>query len=360
MQLPARAAGHTQLLEQNNGDFGTGWWPHLVFDKHDRAHIAYCDASHGDVRYGHEANGNWQIRSVVSQGAVGKYLAMDVDSRGQPGIAYYDQDKLYLRYASPDPAGTWSVEPVAWGREAGMGSTLRFDQQDRPHLFYYLASGKFIHALRTDAGWQKEVMKQATGVYSARTSAVAREDGVWVSFVDWQMRDAALYLGHVANDGNTTLELVNTVKGSGWHSQLLFDKGDPWLLHSAELTRKTAISRRNLAPGAAPWQATELFPHGSTFAAQRWRDTWVVAHQDTTDVQGGGVVRYAVSGPGPWQTFTVDDDGPVGGYLSLAVSSSGRMLLAYYADTLKSLKLYETQLAPAASIPHAAMAQPKD
>lgn len=328
----------------------------MVFDRRDRAHLAYCEANHGDVRYGTEVDGAWQIRTVVKEGAVGKYLSMDVDSRGQPGIAYYDQDKLYLRYAAPDPAGTWSTEPIAWGREAGMGSSMAFDAQDRPHVFYYLASGKFIHAVRSEDGWHKEVIKQANGVYSARSSAVARPDGVWFSFVDWQMRDAALYLGHVPQDGNTTLDLISNRDGPGWHSQLLFDDAGPWVLHSAGLTRRTAISR----PDAQHvWQSTALLPNGSSFAAQRWRDSWVVAYQDNTDVQGGGVLRYTVSRPsGAWPVFTVDDDGPVGGYVSVAVSTQGRLLIAYYADTLKSLKLYETQLTSPASAEHSAMLRP--
>ncbi|HET6346115.1 MAG TPA: hypothetical protein VFH51_14365 [Myxococcota bacterium] len=324
----------------------TGWWPQVAFDANDRAHIAWCDAHHGDVRYATEAASapsGWDVRSLVSQGAVGKYIALDIDPAGRPGIAFYDQDKKYLRYAWQTAAGTWQDERVVWGHEAGMGGTLRFDASGTPHLFYYLAAGKLIHAMRTSAGeWKRDVLADAQAIYSARISAARRPDGLWVSYVDWRMKDAALYLGHLT-DAGFEKTLIADRAGPGWRSALVFLGPEPWLVHSARLTEQTALTRRSTS-GA--WEPALLIPKGSSFAAAPWGDRLVVAYQDMGDVRRGGTVNYTVSdaaGTG-WTARLIDSDGPVGGYIAAAVSKAGRLLVPYYADSARSLKLYDEVL----------------
>lgn len=323
----------------------TGWWPNVLFDHRNVAHIAFCDAHNGDVRYATETAAGWQVRSIFSQGAVGKYIAMDVDTQNRVGLMYYDQDKRYLHYARQSRAeGPWDDERVAWGRELGIGGALRFDNAGVPHLFYYLPAGNLVHATKgpRDADWTKSILAEVQGVYSMRTGAITRPDGVWLSYADWKMRDSALYLGHLVQDGNWDTRVVANEHGPGWRSQLVFVGDAPTVIHSQHLTTQTSVS----APTAqGNWVTRPLVSQGSSFAATVWNDKVVIAFQDTSDAKAGAAVRYTVqSHQGPWPVYTVDASSPAGGYLAAAVSAKGRLLIAYYADAERSLKLYDEQL----------------
>lgn len=335
----------------------TGWWPSVAFDSHDQPHVAFCDVFHGDVRYARQdAAGTWRVQSVVSKGAVGKYIALAVSPAGpgeHVGIAYYDQDHTRLHYTWQDGANHWSDEKVAWGREVGMGAALVFDAHATPHIVYYQGNGKLAHAQRLGPDtWQTEVLATAMGAYSVRLGAAFLPDGLWVSYVDWKMHDAALYLGHLVGQEFST-EAVATRQGPGWHSQLIFADAatatapsmaariEPSIVHSAKLTAETHVSRRGKD---GVWHEATLFAHANTFAATTYRGDMVVAFQDLGDRRAGSTLAYARQQAGAWQVRQVDADGPVGGHVSLAISKSGRLLIVYYADVSRSVKIYDEVL----------------
>src|SRR4051812_47223344 len=109
LAAPSRASGKVTTLDAPGKDDpaeNTGWWPNVVFDSHDVPRVAFCDVFHGDARYAVPAadGSGWRVDSVVSKGAVGKYIALAVDSHDHAGIAYYDQDHTTLHYAWADKA----------------------------------------------------------------------------------------------------------------------------------------------------------------------------------------------------------------------------------------------------------------
>ena len=341
---PQPAPGKLITLDGAPGpEDDTGWWPTVAFDSHQRPHVSFCDAHHGDVRYATETPAGWQVTSIVSKGAVGKYMSMAIDAHDRVGITFYDQDNLYLRYAHQQTAaGPFSDEHIAWGSELGMASTTVFDPNDMPHVFYYMRSGKLIHAVRHADDWEKTVLTSAMGVYSAHISAVSRADGIHLSFVDWKMRDAALHLGLIQPDGTFEDTVISAQHGPGWHSQLLYLTDIPYIVHSQDLTKHTGISHFDATQG---WVSSQLLPNGSTFAAHAYRGAAVVAFQDTSDVlHDGTVLRYTRQTAGAWPVYRIDNNGPVGSYLSMAISDRGRMLVAYYANSARSLKLYDESL----------------
>jgi hypothetical protein len=340
------ARGQLRVLDgPGDAEGDTGWWPNVQFDRRGSPHVAFCDAHHGDVRYATETAGAWSVKSIFSQGAVGKYIAMDIDANDRVGLMFYDQDKRYLHFARQDkPDGAWQDERVAWGRELGIGGAMRFDVSGVPHVFYYLPSGNLIHAtpVKGQDEWDKKTVAQVQGVYSMRTSAATRPDGVWLSYVNWTMKDAVMYLGHMGETG-WEATTVNNEKGPGWRSQLVYIDGRPQVVHSGHLTVETQLSAQ-AADGN--WVTRPMIATGSSFAAATWKNRLVVAFQDASDLKAGKAVRYTIEREsGPWPVYTVDDSAPVGGYIAASVSQSGRLLIAYYADAERALKLYDEQLA---------------
>ncbi|MCK5688094.1 hypothetical protein KAI87_02430, partial [Myxococcota bacterium] len=202
--------GRFFVLDDAGTDGRTGWWPSMTLDKNEDPHLTYCDVYNGDLKYATRKNGHWHVDVVESKGAVGKYTALALDANDSPAIVFYDQDQKYLRYAWKDEENKWKTERIAWGLEVGMASELRFGHDGLPHLFYYVASGKMIHAVRTKAGvWDKKKIYDAGGGFSVEISPVLRKDGFWLTFVAWTLKDTTLFLARPDGEGGFKTEVVS-------------------------------------------------------------------------------------------------------------------------------------------------------
>lgn len=372
-----KAPGQVSVLESGGVEGDTGWWPSVAFDASGNPHLSFCNAYEGDLQYATRHQGQWQLSTVVKQGAVGKYTAIAVNPKGGLGIVFYDQDTKYLRYAwrsdtpgapekgeetttavaaAPARANTgetaeppWRTERIAWGLEVGMAAELRFDQQGVPHVFYYIPSGKLIHAWRPKAGqWEKEVVYEATGSFSIRIDPVLRPDGFWVSFVHWSFTDTTLYLARpnpkpAAGEGAFRVEVVDQEQGPGWRSQLVFWNNEPWVVYTR--TRKPQLRVAHLT--GEGWQSRLLIPAVANFAATLTPEGDLIAAYE--DIERGGtgkgLVRYlrtSLTDPqAQVRRWDLDPSGPTGAYLTVDYHPQGGLVLPYYSGEIKGLKIYE-------------------
>ncbi len=406
--LEKTAPGQVSVLDNSGPEGDTGWWPSIAFDTQDIPHISYCDAHQGDLRYATKVMGAWQVSSVLTKGNVGKYTAIGADSKGGVGIVFYDQDVKWLRYAhrdasSPqigagsDTAGPnknnleleagWKTERIAWGLEIGVAAELRFDADDRPHVFYYIPSGRLAHAYRVtnpdgSGSWKKEVVADATGSFTVRIDAELRDEGFWVSYVDWNFSNTSLFLASPLGKGedarvpvfkDTTPErfkrkrgaikeriiygppsfhrdLITDRRGPGWRSQLLFFGELPHMLYS--LNRKPYVYLAS--PSSEPTEESPFsFEHSlvltdvNNFAAVKTGPTTAaIAYEDIKGSAGkNGVVRYATLKNGVIDhRYAIDNDGANGKYLTMAANSQGQIVIVYYASAIKGLKVYDETL----------------
>lgn len=348
VELPDAVAGRGAILvlDADAPSGRTGWWPDVVFDAQDVPHIAYCDAERGDLVYATREGSQWQRTIVEERGAVGKYVSLAVNSKGEPGIAFYDQTQKYLRYAWRRE-GNWQTERVAWGLEIGHGSVLHYDTNDVAHLFYYVPSGRLVHNVRTpDGKWQASTLTPAVGGFSARLSLVDRPEGYWLSFVNWGFKDTTLMLAEKPNDGTLTLHTIAEDDGPGWRSFVVFEKGPkPTLLFSESLKERIKIAR----PTKNGWDNRLLIRRAGNFAgAALPSGGWVIAYEDIFwGNAGNGLVKYLRYEGGVFTKVEVDSDAPAGEYIDVAVNSKGELLIAYYADRVKGLKIYDESRAGA-------------
>jgi hypothetical protein len=81
----------------------------------------------------------WQITTVDSNGEVGLYPSLKLDSSGHPHISYWDGTNGNLKYASWDDSG-WHITTVDSDGNVGSHTSLALDASDRPHISYYDAS----------------------------------------------------------------------------------------------------------------------------------------------------------------------------------------------------------------------------
>lgn len=337
------APGSVTVLDTVGPDGKTGWWPSVAFDAQDNAHLSYCDAYYADLRYATRVGTQWRVTSVVSEGKVGKYTALAVDSKGRPAIAFYDQDTKYLRVARQTGEG-WRDERVAWGLEVGMGGELRFDANDELHLFYYVPSGRLVHAHRDANGtWNKKVIAKATGGFSVRINPLLRPDGrFWVSFVDWNFRDTALYLSR-QTDGGFETEVVANRHGPGWRSQIWVENGEPMLVFSQSFSQALHLARKR----EGEWKIRTLLPKAVNFSASQAPDgSLVIGYEDVEHGRSGrGTLKYLRCRQDHCDRFNVDMEGSPGGHIAVATDSRGKPLIAYFSRAIRGIKVYDETVA---------------
>jgi len=80
--------------------------------------------------------GGWIIQPVDSEGTVGHYTSIALDSQGYPHISYRVWIKDDLKYARWD--GTdWIIQTVDSEGDVGRFTSIALDSSDYPHISYY-------------------------------------------------------------------------------------------------------------------------------------------------------------------------------------------------------------------------------
>lgn len=346
-----RGKGQTTVLAQGAPNGQTGWWPDVEFSTADVPHIAFCDAERGDLMYAARTNDQWHVETVSATGAVGKYLSLALDRNDHPAISFYDQSKKYLRYAWRE-SRRWTTERIAWGPEIGHASQLHFAQDGLPHLFYYVPSGRLVHNRRLAASqWHAVTVAEAAGGFSSRIGVQERADGFWLSFVDWNFRDTALLLATPHPQEGHTLHRVSGQKGPGWRSfiaspvdsppAVIYSESNTGHLKLAVAAPKQPTTQGSRAP--THWNTRILLRHVGNFSGSLLPSGgWVIAYEDIFEKRlGQGVVKMLRFEHGVYSKFQIDNEIGTGEYLDIAVNSKGAALVAYYADSIKGLRLYD-------------------
>lgn len=343
LDTPTKAAGQTQVIQAGGVDGDTGWWPQIAFDSHDRGHIAYCDAHAGLLRYGTETATGWALETLVEQSNAGKYISLALKKDDSVGITYYNQSTHHFDYATRSPTEqSWHIEHIAFGSETGMASALRYSTDGTAHVLYYLASGKLIHASRAPeakSSWLKAEVGDYQAIYSAHIGAAAEPQGLWFSYVNWQIQTATLYVAHLDSQGWQS-RIVPTAHSSGWRSQLARVGDDLWVVHSENLTNSTALSFLGLDD---QWHSLPLAIGGTSFAVGAYDNRGVVAFARRDRSKKGVYLTHQID-KGLWPVEELATDVGNDPDIAMAIDSHGRVVVLYYDLRIRGLKSYTTHL----------------
>ena len=195
----------------------------LAIDTSGHAHVAYI-RTYGDY-YGPDYSclkhacwdgSGWQIEGLVSDGRYGSETALDLDSDGQPAIAYAG---LGLSYAAWD-GSVWVIDTIQGGTVPGYKVSLAFDSDDIPHLCFIVSTTSnsgIMHASRGTLGWSIETIEEIepSGHPLGHDCSLALDysDTPHVSFY----KDGTIYSGQ-REDTGWSIELVDAAGGWGDNS----------------------------------------------------------------------------------------------------------------------------------------------
>lgn len=276
-----------------SGDFAADT---LALDAAGQPHIAYHDSSKALVKYAHRTQTGWSVEAVGHSGYI--YSSLAVDSAGRPSLAYQhgcsetdNKSCSSLEYAHWT-GSAWEYEIVDPPTQdmTGLGPSMAFDSQDRPHIAYIDFAGynsTLRHAYRTGTGWQIEIVTTAN--FGGENVALALDsfDRPHIAYTQLETPYVSAYPLYYASKSGTswTIETVD-------HSLGILDYD----------------SHLDLTFGASGHAAISYESHGLKYASQTgsgwsieavdgWA-SWTGSSSVAVDASGARSVAYAVGACG--------------------------------------------------------------
>jgi hypothetical protein len=114
-------------------------------------HTSYRDFLNRDLKYAWKSDTTWLSETVDSEGDVGLFSSLALDSSAHPHVSYFDRTNSALKYAWLSGT-TWISETV--DRLGGMPEwwrgSLALNQADAPHISYHEATSGDLKLARRD------------------------------------------------------------------------------------------------------------------------------------------------------------------------------------------------------------------
>ncbi len=367
---------------------GRGLYTSIAVDVNNRPNIAYYDALNGDLKYASMLLGRWQIRTIDSNGDVGSYagLALDsstpsnayfsyydatnqdlkyavwdaknlaagvstvdtkdnvgqytsiaVTSNGSPHISYYDVTNANLKYAKKD-GNNWTTTTVVTGGDVGKYTSIVLDSSSRPVISFHDATGGEIWiAAYNGQTWGTLLVsgENFTGLYTSL--AIDKNNKTYMSYYD----GGAGRLKYAVQDGSASWLIYNVAESSdvGMFPSLVFDQNGYPRISYFDDTHDNLM----YAYWDNGWHVSTVDANGDV---GMYSDLVLdsggaprIAYYDS----GRGCLKYAYWAIDHWTIQDVDckaaGKNPRGLYASLVLDGYGRPFISYYDADKGSLNL---------------------
>lgn len=202
-----------------------GLYPSLVIDSNDQPRIAYYYRNRGDIRLAKFENNAWDISNIDTGSDVGRHASLAIDTDDSLYVAYEKTTTGDLKFATPNILGgqwdttivdkktqgvghidvgidststihisyydshfadlkyarladtTWQVQRLEKKGAVGLYTSIRFDQDDRPRIYFYDRRTESIRRTRwTGTAWSNALIAHGRGKYlTLSTDGLSRE-----------------------------------------------------------------------------------------------------------------------------------------------------------------------------------------
>jgi hypothetical protein len=324
-------------------------------------HIAYYDATKGDLRYArlNPQSLQWEIAVVDEDGDVGGFPNLDLDQQGRPHIVYFDFTHRSLKYAYFNGL-EWIIRPILVPGEMEGFPGFKLDRNEVGHISA-VGRGRYnlMYLIYAPDPFQPEV-----AAWDVDTGLVTTQFGGNINLYttlllrNTQNLETPAILYYHASYGMLQLAYFNLAQGQGgqWIYRVLDGTPDPndddvgmylsaWLegtdlLHIAyfDLTRGDLLYGRYQF-STNEYQKEVVDTEGvvgiSTSITLDSRNRPVISYYDATQHN----LKVAVlRRPGYWVTSIADPFGVNGGISVIRPLPDGRLAIAYRDSTRRALK----------------------
>ncbi len=327
-------------------DTGNGVYPSIAVDANGKVHISHNGA--GDLMYTSNVTGTWQTETVDSFNAVIDETSIALDSAGKAHISYYDETDNYLMFGTNE-SGAWSYYAVENVIEGGAQSSIVLNSANKLYISYYIGNSNYANlALATPftlSNWTTSYI-DTPGIVGQYTS-IGRDsnDKLHISYFDYTNKDLKY-----ATDatGVWVTSTVDSAGDVGLSTSIAIDSNNKVHISYFDITNRTLKYATN---ASGSWITTTI-ESVNDFSSSMFG---IGSRTTSIDTDSNNKVhisyynalkhdlKYATNASNSWVTATIDGDGNVGFYNSLAVDSTGRVHIAYTNYTDQSLKYAVSQ-----------------
>ena len=335
----------------------TGYYTSLAMDDAGIAHISYYDGRNEDLEYAvwNALLAQWDITTVDSTQDVGSHSSLALDSSGNPHISYYFFDSRELKHAMWNDLGFgfgfWTNEVVDTTYSVGQWTSIALDAGDSPRISYHNATlSDLQYAAWNGASWAVTSVDTNGFVGECSCLALDTSGNPRISYWDRTNND----LKFAAWNSGTSSWDVETVDGQGGVdvgqscSLALDADNDPYISYYDDTNGdlKLAVWDASLSQWDIQSVDTNGTVGGYTSLALLGENPRISYHD-----HDNGDLKFASwnAGTSSWSIETVDSDDFVGRYTSLVVDDEGNAYISYQDVTNFHLE-YAVGLVPEPSI----------
>jgi hypothetical protein len=226
---------HIEVVD-SEGDVGR--YTSLVLDSDDKPHVSYRDTNNNELKYAFRSTTEWHFEAVDNVGEHGSAgrssIALDEDEH--PHIAYNKGFGPYygnLMYAHWD-GNLWLIEDV--NDETELGSrhpSLALDSNNRPHISFFQYHTKLKYAVKTGDNWSIDYLDYSVYVSAHTSIELDTSDYPHISYgiCDGNMIHDLVYIRWDGSEWKR--EVVESYWDVGKYSSLALDSdGNPRISYS--------------------------------------------------------------------------------------------------------------------------------
>lgn len=347
-------------------------------------YISYLDATAGALKVAYPTTSGWALQYLFNYPYSGMYSS--IDTAGEfPMIAYYQQQYKDLRFALPlGWLGFWISVPVDQTYDVGQYISMKTNPSTGlPHMAYYDAThADLVYATPnlTFTDWMTRTLDSQGTVGWYPSLALGRQNvsSPYRPFISYyNATTGSLMLAYQSPTLTWVSEAVDNIgqlseTGVGAYTAVAVDNlGRPHISYYDVTNKQLKYAYWDgdwyATPRTGTWnisvvdinQDTGRF---SSLVIDQATNTSHICYYDYTN----GNLKYAQGSPGnPWQTQTVDgntgpyalggdndslDEGDVGLYCSIDLTTTGLPAISYYDNSHGDLKFaYASGYTPAPS-----------
>ncbi len=333
-----------------------GWWTSIALDSSGGPHISYFDRINLNLKYARQLlPWLWVTETVDSAGRVGEFSSLALDPSGYPHITYLDfvaMNNRDLKYARKLPGGGWKAETVDSEGDVGWFPSIAVDSSGQPHISYYdfdngSGAGKLKYATRsTSGGWSIETVDSAGDVGAYTSIALDSSGRPHISYFDFtngnlkyarractRVDGKSGALGIFCFWSKVTVDTADVV--SGFTSIALDSSGLPHISYTVFGGGYSEVKyARRFSSGS--WSLETVDTGGVGMQTSVALDSSGLPHISYPD-NVNHTLKYARKQPsGAWSRETVDTGST--GHNSIALDANGHPHVSYYDDVHGDLK----------------------
>ena len=313
-------------IETVDSEGCVGYFSSVALDSSGYPHISYSDWNDDALKYARWTGSTWNNMTVDSTGDVGWFTSIDLDDKGYPHISYWDVTNSDLKYAVWTGID-WNIETVDSTGDVGTYTSITLDSSGYAHISYTDLTNKDLKYARwTGSTWNIMTVDSVGSVGGFASIALDSSNYAHISYWDGTLDD----LKYARWTGSTwNIMTVDSTGDVGTHTSIALDSsGYPHISYRDEANGNLKYARQNGISWSIETVDSADDVGNYTSIALDERDYPHISYLDNIYKNP----KYARWSGSDWHIETVDPMCFFEGYTSIALDNNDCPHISYFSN----------------------------